>query len=122
MLSRRPLTSTLSPLTRTKRWTSRKKFSMSKNEPLKTNEKGIVGKPAEPTAAPGGSVAAEACVAGAGAGAEPLDEDDDDVPPLLLAALAVFAGVDGVEATGPCPPPPDTFSERKSMRALCAAL
>ena len=39
---------------------------MSKKLPLKTNENGIVGKPAEPTAAPGGSVAAAACVAGAG--------------------------------------------------------
>ena len=38
---------------------------MSKKVPLKTNENGIVGKPAEPTVAPGGSVAAAACVAGA---------------------------------------------------------
>ena len=39
---------------------------MSKKVPLKTKEKGIVGKPAEPTVAPGGSVAAAAWVAGRG--------------------------------------------------------
>ena len=38
---------------------------MSKKVPLKTKENGMVGKPAEPTVAPGGSVAAAACVAGA---------------------------------------------------------
>jgi hypothetical protein len=41
--------------------------------------------------------------------------------PLELAALAVFAGVDGV-AAGPWPPLAATFSERKSMRASCAVV
>src|ERR671939_188926 len=82
-LSRRPLTSMRSPWTVTKCWTSSKKRSMSKKLPLKTNANGMVGKPAEPTVAPGGSVAVAACVAGAGAlgVVEPLvdeDEDDDD--------------------------------------------
>src|SRR6188472_3610729 len=86
MLSRRPRTSTRSPLTCTKRCTSPKKRSMSKKEPLKTNENGIVGKPAEPTVAPGGSVAAAACVAGAGDdGVLELDE----LPPVLFP-LAEF--------------------------------
>src|ERR671931_485335 len=49
MLSRRPLTSTRLPSTRTNRWTSLRNCSMSKKLPLKTNANGIVGKPAEPT-------------------------------------------------------------------------
>src|SRR3954465_11654963 len=80
MLSSRPSASTCLPSTRTKRWTSPKKRSMSKKVPLKTNEKGMVGKPAEPTVAPGGSVAAAACVAGAGdaaAGAEAAGVADE---------------------------------------------
>jgi hypothetical protein len=39
---------------------------MSANVPWNVNAKGIVGKPAAPTLAPGGSVAAAACVAAAG--------------------------------------------------------
>src|SRR5215218_9295114 len=60
------------PCTRS-RWlrTTRKRSSrpmnsdMRKKSPVKVKLKGIVGKPAAPTAAPGGSVAVVACVAGA---------------------------------------------------------
>ena len=124
-LSRRPSASTSLPLTRTKRWTSPKKRSMSKNVPLKTKEKGIVGKPAEPTVAPGGSVAAAAWVAGAGgvdaeaAGVadEPPDADADGFAPPVAAVAAGAADAAGV---GPWPPLPAIFSEVKSIRAECA--
>src|ERR671936_128224 len=128
MLSSRPRTSICLPLTRTSRFTSRMNRSMSKNEPLKTKENGIVGNPAAPTVAPGGRVAADAWVAGAdvplvapGVEAEDAlldDEDeeelllddeepllDEDVPPVdvvplaLAAALAALAA--GAEAAGP---------------------
>src|SRR4029453_8247998 len=87
MLSSRPVTSTRSPLTRTKRWTSCMKRSMSKKVPSKTKAKGMVGNPADPTVAPGGSVAAAAWVAGGGLLVEGValedelledDESDDD--------------------------------------------
>jgi hypothetical protein len=133
---------------------------MSKNEPLKTNENGIVGKPAEPTVAPGGSDAAAAWVAGADAvplvlgvddedddellpledelplDDEPLlddepaldddelpDEDEDEEPPDEDAPpVAPVAPPAGAVAVGPWPPLADSLSDRKSMRASCAAL
>src|SRR4051812_35158597 len=97
---------------------------MSKKVPLKTNEKGMVGKPAEPTVAPGGSVAAAAWVAGAGdaaAGAaaagvadEPPEAEADGLAP---PAAALAAGAAAAAGVGPWPPPPETFSEVKSIRA-----
>jgi hypothetical protein len=88
----------------------------------------MVGKPAAPTAAPGGSAAADACVAGAGvvvAGAAPdasVPPVDDELfaepSPAVVAALA--AGVAAAGA-GPWPPEADTFNERKSIRAPPAA-
>src|SRR5919201_1210067 len=111
MLSSRPRTSICLPLTRTSRFTSRMNRSMSKNEPLKTKENGIVGNPAAPTVAPGGRVAADAWVAGADVplvapGVEAEDALlDEDVPPVdvvplaLAAALAALAA--GAEAAGP---------------------
>src|SRR3954447_14111628 len=62
---RRPLTERPSlPCSAAKRWTPVKKSSMLKKLPSKTNEKGMVGKPAEPTVEPGGSPAAADCDAG----------------------------------------------------------
>jgi hypothetical protein len=103
------------------------------------NANGIVGNPAEPTVAPGGSVAVVAWVGVAAvleaAGVEdedddelldeedePLDEEEllDDVPPPLDTAPAVAAA--GVAGVGPCPAPADSFRELKSMRALWAAV
>src|SRR3954454_15901904 len=128
MLSSRPSASTCLPSTRTKRWTSPKKRSMSKKVPLKTNEKGRVGNPAEPTVAPGGSVAAAACVAGAGDAAaeaagvadEPPEEEADgeaEADGLAPPAAALAAGAAAAAGVGPWPPPPETFNEVKSMRA-----
>src|SRR3954471_10908990 len=54
-VSRRPLTEMLWPLTVVRPFSARRNFCMFLNEPLKSNEKGIVGKPAGPTPAPGGS-------------------------------------------------------------------
>ena len=93
--------------------------------PLKTKEKGIVGKPAEPTVAPGGSVAAAAWVAGAGGVAPrrpawptslPTRSADGLAPPVA----AVAAGAADAAGVGPWPPLPAIFSEVKSIRAECA--
>jgi hypothetical protein len=95
----------------------------------------MVGNPADPTVAPGGSVAAAAWVAGAGLLVEGValedelledDESDDDElddDELLDDAPPVdpLAGVVGA-AVGPWPlPPAEILTERKSMRASCAA-
>jgi hypothetical protein len=93
---------------------------MSKKLPLKTNENGMVGKPAEPTAAPGGRDAVAACVAGAGVAvvlgvvdpAPPVLEDPDAAS-LLATAAEVAAGVDGAAWV----PDPAIFSALKSIRA-----
>ncbi len=69
-----------------------------KKLPVKVNANGIVGKPAAPTDAPGGSVAVVACVA---------------------AADPVAAGGAGAGADVPEPWP--TFSERKSTLVALAA-
>src|SRR3954454_8064456 len=45
----------LMPLTLVRPWLPFRTRCMLKNEPLKSNENGIVGKPAVPTVAPGGS-------------------------------------------------------------------
>ena len=125
MLSRRPLTSMRLPSKRTNRWTSSRNFSMSKKLPVNWNTNGMVGKPAEPTVAPGGSVAAAACVAGADAPAAGVLVDDVelDAPPVPEAAPSAAAGVVAavLVGAGPWPPAAEIFSERKSMRALCDA-
>src|SRR5690349_15417988 len=100
---------------------------MSKNEPLKTKENGIVGKPAEPTSAPGGSAVTAAWVAGAGAvgvlGADELDDDEEDEEEeededeLPFVDVAALAAADVVLGTGPVPLPAETFSDWKSIRA-----
>jgi hypothetical protein len=95
----------------------------------------MVGKPAEPTAAPGGSVAAAAWVAGAGDAVAGVDEEpeldaeavaDDpwlaeapEAPEALAPPAAAVAAGAGAGA-GPWPPPPETFSEVKSIREECA--
>ena len=96
---------------------------MSKKLPVKRKVNGMVGKPAEPTVAPGGRVAAAAWVAGAGVVVEGVELVELDAPPVPEDAPVAAAGV--VEAVlvgeGPWPPAAETFSERKSMRALCDA-
>ena len=82
MLSRRPLMSTCLPLKRTKLWTSSRNLSMSKKLPVKRKVNGMVGKPAEPTVAPGGSVAAAAWVAGAGVVVDGVELVELDAPPV----------------------------------------
>ena len=75
---------------RAKNVPSRKKL------PSKVKENGIVGKPAGPTTAPGGSVAVAAWLAAAGVApeaAEPLDalEPLDPLAPLAGAGVAAAA-------------------------------
>ena len=105
----------------------RRSCSMSKKLPLKRKENGIVGKPAEPTVAPGGSVAAAACVAGGrrvrrrrrrgrrrrGSTTPPSGRPTD--APAAAAGRSVAAAVSA--GVGPWPPAAASFSERKSMRA-----
>jgi hypothetical protein len=79
--------------------------------PLKTKEKGMVGKPAEPTVAPGGSVAAAAWVAGAGELAAGVDEEPE-------------ADAAGVEDAGGVADAPEALAppgRRGRGRALAAA-
>src|SRR4051812_33209967 len=109
---------------------------MLKKLPSNTNVNGIVGKPAEPTAEPGGRPAAAVCVAGtpvAGGGvvvlAEVEDEDDDEVedededdepepePPEADATAAAWATAGA--AAGVVVPVEDSLIERKSMCASC---
>src|SRR4051812_50067628 len=67
-VSRRPPTRTVRPPARTKRSTRRRKSAMWKKEPRKVSVKGIVGKPAGPTEAPGGRAAAAVAEGSAGGG------------------------------------------------------
>ena len=105
---------------------ARRSSPCRRSEPLKTNENGIVGKPAEPTVAPGGSVAADACVAGAGVPAstggvedDELDELlDDDAPPVDPVGGRAGGVRRASTAAGPWPPAADSFSERKSIRRV----
>src|SRR5690242_10306537 len=89
MVMRRPLTRTSRPCTRTSRWTPDRKRRRSPYRPWNVNEKGMVGNPAGPTVAPGGSVVAAAWVAGA------LDAAVSDAPLDFTAAP--------VAATAPTP-------------------
>src|SRR4051812_14259481 len=130
-VSRRPFTERLSwPCREAKPWTPEKKSSMLKKLPSKMNENGIVGKPAEPTADPGGRPAAAVWDAGTpvaggvvpavpeelGALAE-LDELDeleasvDDPDAWPAAATCAIAGAGGAALA----PVEFSFTERKSM-------
>ena len=104
---------------------------MSKKVPLKTKAKGMVGKPAEPTVAPGGSVAAAAWVAGAGCVVAGAAGVADEPPEEELARGGAGRGrrrrsqqapraPRPPAGVGPWPPPPEIFSEVKSIRAECA--
>src|SRR5947209_19407767 len=63
--SSRPPTVTLLFLTMTKCWTRPRKLERWKKLPRKLNVNDSIGKPAGPTAAPGGSVAVTACAVAA---------------------------------------------------------
>ena len=82
---------------------------MSKYLPSKVNVNGIVGKPAGPTVAPGGSAAAASCVAGAGVVVVPavveVDEEDEledeEADELPLAGGVAAAGAGAAVAAAP---------------------
>src|SRR2546423_14064626 len=114
----RPSTVSSRPCTLRPRWEARMRpSSREKNEesrkklPSNVNENGIVGKPAGPTPAPGGSVAVAACVADAGA--EPLDPPARVDPPDPQAGVDPGdpfpgAGAGGADA-GAAGAPPEAF-------------
>jgi hypothetical protein len=95
----------------------RRKRSIAKKLPSNVKAKGIVGKPAEPTFAPGGRVAAAAWVAGAGVAAGCLRS-----PFSALPTAAVVAAGGAGEVAAEDAPPALTLIERKSMSAPSAAL
>src|SRR5437764_9740402 len=77
-VSRRPLTLMVLPLSAVSSSIECRNFCMLKNEPWKSNVNGIVGKPAAPTVAPGGSALAMALADGVA-----------ELAPLAAAATAV---------------------------------
>src|SRR5256885_2877668 len=87
------------PSSEAKLWMPVKKPSMLKKLPSKTNENGIVGKPAEPTVEPGGRPAAAVCDAGtpvaggvAPAVVEVLDASVDEPDAWPAAATCATGG------------------------------
>jgi hypothetical protein len=93
----------------------------------------MVGKPAGPTTAPGGSPAVADCVAAAGVAGEPVVPPEGvdglavELPPEGVDGLAVELppeGVDGlaVEAAGGVLAAPPAAAERATVRkSMCAA-
>src|SRR5436309_2439319 len=81
MVSRRPWTVSPPRWERMRLSSRAKKAERRKKLPSKVNENGIVGKPAGPTTAPGGSVAVAACAAAAGWPVEAVDPEAPLPPP-----------------------------------------
>ena len=103
-----------------KRLTSRSMCSMSKNEPSKMNVNGIVGKPAAPTVAPGGSAAAASWVAGAGVAPRPGSTRRRRRARLRRVGSRRRRRRRGRGgAAGALAPLLSSFSERKSTFELC---